>query len=252
VKNSGTNYDTTWLATPLPIANGGTNSTATATAGGLGYGTGTAHAYTAAGTAGQIATSGAAGAPAWVTLVPIANGGTNSSATATNGGVGYGTGTAHAYTAVGTSGQILMSAGAAAPVWTNSIPHTTVRGPTSVGSGSTASTTYVNVPNTTALSFTKHRADTNIVLTFHIGGAYSSASDYHQYGIRVNSVDYMIAMNGLAAYVRHMESGTQVITGLAAGSYTAQPRVLVSGGAGGTITYDSTVYYSMSVTETFA
>lgn len=49
----------------LAIANGGTNSTATPTAGGAGYGTGTAHAYTAAGTAGQVLTSAGAGAPTW-------------------------------------------------------------------------------------------------------------------------------------------------------------------------------------------
>ena len=50
--------------------------------------------------------------------LPIANGGTNSTATATAGGIGYGTGTAHAYTAAGTSGQVLTSAGASAPTWT--------------------------------------------------------------------------------------------------------------------------------------
>tara|TARA_R110000868_G_scaffold24674_2_gene97066 strand:- start:22470 stop:24656 length:2187 start_codon:yes stop_codon:yes gene_type:complete len=53
------------LAGTLAIANGGTNSTATATAGGAGYGTGTAHAYTAAGTAGQVLTSAGASAPTW-------------------------------------------------------------------------------------------------------------------------------------------------------------------------------------------
>jgi hypothetical protein len=50
-------------------------------------------------------------------IVAIANGGTNSTATATAGGAGYGTGTAHAYTAAGTAGQVLTSAGASAPVW---------------------------------------------------------------------------------------------------------------------------------------
>jgi hypothetical protein len=50
-------------------------------------------------------------------IVPIANGGTNSTATPTSGGVGYGTGTAHAYTSAGTSGQVLTSAGAGAPTW---------------------------------------------------------------------------------------------------------------------------------------
>jgi hypothetical protein len=47
----------------------------------------------------------------------IAQGGTNSSATPTAGGAGYGTGTAHAYTAVGSAGQVLTSNGASAPTW---------------------------------------------------------------------------------------------------------------------------------------
>ena len=214
---------TTGVTGTLPIANGGTNSTSTATAGGIGYGTGTAHAYTAAGTTGQVLTSNGAGAPTWaaaaatgVTSVaqtftgglisvsgspitttgtlaltvagtsggipyfsstsawassgaltqyalvigggagaaptvvasvgttttvlhgnasgaptfgavsltadvsgtlPIANGGTNSTATATAGGAAYGTGTAYAVTAAGTAGQVLTSAGASAPAW---------------------------------------------------------------------------------------------------------------------------------------
>jgi hypothetical protein len=62
---SGTINLATQVTGTLPIANGGTNSTATATAGGAGYGTGTAHAYTAAGTAGQVLTSAGASAPTW-------------------------------------------------------------------------------------------------------------------------------------------------------------------------------------------
>jgi len=54
--------------------------------------------------------------------LPIANGGTNSTATATSGGVGYGTGTAHAYSVAGTSGQFLISGGTGSPTWTDTIP----------------------------------------------------------------------------------------------------------------------------------
>lgn len=130
----------------LAIAQGGTNSSATATAGGIGYGTGTAHAYTSAGTSGQVLTSNGASAPTWTSLTTgmtsisfgstgltpatatggavtvagtlgIANGGTNSTATPTAGGIGYGTGTAHAYTAAGTAGYLLQSNGSSAPTW---------------------------------------------------------------------------------------------------------------------------------------
>ena len=67
---------TTGITGTLGIANGGTNSTATATAGGVGYGTGTAHAYTAAGTAGQILTSAGASAPTWAANPPAFPAGT--------------------------------------------------------------------------------------------------------------------------------------------------------------------------------
>jgi hypothetical protein len=47
----------------------------------------------------------------------IANGGTNSTATPTAGGASYGTGTEFAFTAAGTAGQVLTSAGTSAPTW---------------------------------------------------------------------------------------------------------------------------------------
>ena len=136
------------LTGTVAVANGGTAGTATPTAGAIAYGTGTAYAFSAAGTSGQILLSGATGSPTWATLsssavtsfnagttgltpssattgavtlagtLAIANGGTNSTATATAGGAGYGTGTAHAYTAAGTLGQVLTSAGAGTPTWT--------------------------------------------------------------------------------------------------------------------------------------
>lgn len=64
--------------------------------------------------------------PAWAQInlangvtgtLPIANGGTNSTATPTNGAVAFGNGTAFAFTAAGTSGQVLTSVGAGTPVW---------------------------------------------------------------------------------------------------------------------------------------
>jgi len=50
--------------------------------------------------------------------LPIANGGTNGTSAPTAGAVPYGTGTAYAFSAVGTSGQVLTSSGSGAPTWT--------------------------------------------------------------------------------------------------------------------------------------
>ena len=49
--------------------------------------------------------------------LPVANGGTNGTAAPTAGGAAYGTGTAYAFTAAGTAGQVLVSAGSSAPAW---------------------------------------------------------------------------------------------------------------------------------------
>lgn len=50
-------------------------------------------------------------------VLPVANGGTNATATPTAGAVAYGTGTAYAFTSAGTAGQVLTSNGAGAPTW---------------------------------------------------------------------------------------------------------------------------------------
>jgi len=50
-------------------------------------------------------------------VLPIANGGTNGSATPTSFGVAYGTGTAYAFTAAGTAKQALLANTGSAPTW---------------------------------------------------------------------------------------------------------------------------------------
>jgi hypothetical protein len=69
------------------------------------------------GTTGLTPSTASTGIVTVAGTLAIANGGTNSTATATAGGSAYGTGTAFAFTAAGTAGQVLTSAGASAPVW---------------------------------------------------------------------------------------------------------------------------------------
>jgi hypothetical protein len=129
VNTSGQVSLTTGVSGALPIANGGTGQTTrqdaidalagAVTSGSYLRGDGTDVVMSTI----QVAdvptlnqnTTGTAGNVTGI--VAIANGGTNSTATPTAGGVGYGTGSAHAYTTAGTSGQALLSGGAGAPTW---------------------------------------------------------------------------------------------------------------------------------------
>lgn len=88
-------------------------------------GTGTVNGITLTGTvtsSGSLTLGGTLSGVSLTTQVsgtlPIANGGTNGTSTPTAGAVPYGTGTAYAFTAAGTSGQVLTSAGAGVPTWT--------------------------------------------------------------------------------------------------------------------------------------
>ena len=81
--------------------------------------------------------------------VAIAQGGTNGTATPTAGAVSYGTGTAYAFTAAGTSGQVLQSNGSSAPSWVTPTAYATVTDDTT-----TASTRYPLFASATAGNLT--------------------------------------------------------------------------------------------------
>jgi hypothetical protein len=77
-------------------------------------------------TGNSLISGGVATAPSWGKIgltthvsgtLPIGNGGTNGTATATAGAIAYGTGSAYAFTSAGTLGQVLTSAGAGTPTW---------------------------------------------------------------------------------------------------------------------------------------
>ena len=83
-------------------------------------------------------------------LLAIGYGGTNGTATPTTGAVAYGTGTAYAFTAAGTSGQVLTSAGAGTPTWTTPTTGTV----TSVGLAMPTQFTVTNSPVTSSGTLT--------------------------------------------------------------------------------------------------
>jgi len=79
--------------------------------------------------------------------LPIANGGTNSTATPTNGGISYGDGSSYKFSAAGTTGQVLKSNGAAAPTWA------TAETVVVLGSDVTSSSTANLITDLSGLSF---------------------------------------------------------------------------------------------------
>ena len=81
--------------------------------------------------------------------IAINRGGTNGTATPTAGAIAYGTGTAYAFTAAGTSGQVLTSAGSGTPTWSTPTAYATVTDDTS-----TNATRYILFANQTTGNLT--------------------------------------------------------------------------------------------------
>jgi hypothetical protein len=117
----------TWNANTIAAIYGGTGLTSF-TAGDLIYANSSTTLASLADVAvGNALISGGVGAdPSWGKIglathvsgtLPVANGGTNGTATPTAGAVAYGTGSAYAFSAAGTSGQALLSGATGAPTW---------------------------------------------------------------------------------------------------------------------------------------
>lgn len=145
---SSTNWNIILTGGSLPwsLTNGGTNKSLTAVNGGLVYTDANSMEISAAGTSGQAVLSGGAGAPTFFSssgvvkatsgvlsasavdlasadvtgLLPMANGGTNKNAVASNGSIVYSDANSFELSTVGTSGQPLLSGGAGAPSWFSS------------------------------------------------------------------------------------------------------------------------------------
>lgn len=127
VTGVGTLTAGTWNASAIAAIYGGTGLTSF-TAGDLIYANSSTTLASLADVAvGNALISGGVGAdPSWGKIglathvsgtLPIANGGTNGTATPTAGAVAYGTGTAYDFSAAGTAGQALLSGATGAPTW---------------------------------------------------------------------------------------------------------------------------------------
>lgn len=151
-----------------------------------------------------ITTSGTLAISYSGTALPIANGGTNSTATPTAGGAVYGTGTAYATTTAGTSGQALLSAGASAPTW----------GTVSATAGGTGQTSYaigdlLYASTTTDLSKLADVATGNAL----ISGGVGASPSYGKIGLTTHVSGTLPVANG--------GTGATTLTGLVVGNGTS-------------------------------
>jgi len=113
----------------LPVASGGTGVTASTGTVAVVLSTSPTLVTPILGTPQSVTLTNGTGLPLTTGVtgtLPIANGGTNGTATPTAGTVAYGTGTAYAFSAAGTSGQVLQSNGASAPSWVTPTSYATV------------------------------------------------------------------------------------------------------------------------------
>jgi len=124
-------------------------------------------------------------------LLPVANGGTNSTATPTAGGVAYGTGTAYAINSAGTAGQKLISGVAGAPTWGSS-----VTSGTAVASTSGTSIDFTGIP-----SWAKR-------VTVMLTGVSTSGISELTYRIGVGSTPDTTGYLGASSFLAAGSSGT--------------------------------------------
>jgi len=182
---------------------------------------------------GNALISGGVGvAPAWGKIdltthvsgvLPIANGGTNGTATPTANGVAYGTGTAYAFTAAGTTGQVLTATTGSAPTWAAPATSGTVTSVSVVsanglaGTVATATTTPAITLSTTVTGLLKGN-----------GTAISAAvanTDYQGVAAPVTKTADFTVANGETWLINNKSGSTCTVTLPAAASWSGRQLV---------------------------
>ena len=186
----------------------------------------------------------------------IANGGTNGTATPTAGGISYGSGTAYAFTAAGTSGQVLISTGAGAPGFSSNIDGVTIGGTTPAagtfttlisnstaqfGKGSANYQQAVGAATGLAPVHSVAGSDTNISLAFQSKGTGAIDLAAGSSGVNISNGGTVTAITSTSGGSNYTSAPTATISApTTAGGVqaTASPRMqtvtatIVSGGSG--------------------
>ena len=154
----------------------------------------------AGGTTGLTPAAATTGAVTLAGKLVIANGGTNSTATPTAYGVAYGTGSAYAFTAAGTTGQVLTATTGGAPTWAAPATSGTV---TSVGLSLPSQFTVTNSPVTSSGTLTGswNNQTANYVLAGPTTGAAAAPTFRALVSGDIPSLSYVTSVTGTAPVV---------------------------------------------------
>jgi hypothetical protein len=143
----------------------------------------------------------------------IARGGTNTTATPTNGGITYGTGTAYAFTAAGTSGQVLRSNGAAAPTWVN---------PGSLLTAGTGVTISTNTIGLTGQALALHNlANNGIIVRNGAGTVVNRSIAVSGTGLSVTNADGVSGNPTVTSNATSANTASTVVARDASGNFSA-------------------------------
>lgn len=182
-------------------------------------------------TGNALISGGVTTAPAWGKIgltthvsgtLGIANGGTNGTTTPTAGAVPYGTGTAYAFSAVGTSGQVLTSAGAGTPTWTTpttgTVTSVTGTAPVVSSGGNTPAISLAAAYGDTLNPYAAKTA--NYVLAGPTTGAAAAPTFRALVATDIPSLSYVTSVSGTTGRITST-GGTTPVIDLASGVATA-------------------------------
>ena len=158
-------------------------------------------------------------------VVAIANGGTNGTAAPTAGAIAYGSGTAYAFSAAGTTGQVLTSAGAGTPTWTTPIAYATVTDDTT-----TAATRYpLFAASTSGNLTTEYTSSTKY--QYNPSTGILTATGFAGAGTGLTGTATSLSIGGNAATATSATSATTA-TNLAGGAASQIPYQTAAGATG--------------------
>jgi hypothetical protein len=152
--------------------------------------------------------------------LPVANGGTNGTATPTSGAVAYGTGTAYAFTSAGTSGQVLTSNGSSAPTWSTPAGMTYPGAGIANSTGSAWGTSYTTTGSGTVVALATSPTFTTPVLGTPTSGNLNSctADGTNAVGYRnvpqsgsAKTTSYSLVTGDVGAFIQVGSGGAIVI-----------------------------------------